>query len=158
MADYSFESKLKSYWCGKGIQYQLLSDSGSKRLYGAGNIKTTLDGSKIDEIHIIPYDSETNPMVTVFKGDNCDNFSYAFKSDHTLGGTGTKVWANMALNIAGFQSGEISSLMIPKGMTVDLYTGDNATGEKRSFVGEYIDSNESMYCQKVIDSDFKNQV
>ena len=46
-----------------------------------------------------------------------------------------------------FDSGEIWSLFIPKDMTVDLYSGDKATGEKRSFVGgDYLDSNQKMYC------------
>ena len=58
-----------------------------------------------------------------------------------------------------FDSGEIWSLFIPKDMTVDLYSGDKATGEKRSFVGgDYLDSNQKMYCQNVLDTEFKDSV
>ena len=59
----------------------------------------------------------------------------------------------------GFDEGEISSFMIPKDMTFDLYTGNDKSGEKRSFVGnDYLDSNQSMFCQEVLDTQFKDSV
>ena len=49
--------------------------------------------------------------------------------------------------------------MIPEGMMIDLYAGDNGTGEKRTFVGaEYLDSNQRMFCQNVLDTEFKVKV
>ena len=49
--------------------------------------------------------------------------------------------------------------MIPKDMTFDLYTGNDKSGEKRSFVGnDYLDSNQSMFCQEVLDTQFKDSV
>ena len=47
--------------------------------------------------------------------------------------------------------------MIPEDMTADLYTLDSEIGEKRSFVGgNYLDSNQRMFCQEVLDTDFKD--
>ena len=49
--------------------------------------------------------------------------------------------------------------MIPENMTVDLYTGNSKTGDKRSFVaGDYIDANQRMFCQEILDTDFKDKV
>ena len=72
---------------------------------------------------------------------------------------GQVTYNEVALEEAGFAKGEISSFMIPENMTVDLYTGYEKTGEKRSFVGgDYMDTNQRMFCQEVLDTDFKEKV
>ena len=81
-------------------------------------------------------------------------------SYHVDGGrTGQNTWDEEGLKAIGFAQGEISSLMIPKDMTADLYTGSEMTGDKRSFVGDdFLDANQRMFCQNVLDTDFKASV
>ena len=46
--------------------------------------------------------------------------------------------------------------MIPEGMMIDLYAGSEGNGDKRTYVGaEYLDSDQRMYCQNVLDTEFK---
>ena len=90
----------------------------------------------------------TSRDVTLFKTDDCTGESAIVSAGEN--GLGLVKYNEDALSLLNFSRGEIASLRVPFGTSIDLFAEDEEVGSGRTFVGsEYLASDGQVECSKV---------
>ena len=113
MDDYNFKNTLSSFYCGKGVDYELCDTTcaSGRKFSGAGTHKMNTVGlfnhDFVKTVTLRPYDPRKQGAVNVFGGTNCDELSDKYYAPLNEG------------DIAEFIDTKwIRSMKIPPGVTV----------------------------------------
>ena len=110
------------------------------------NNQLVLHDNKMSSAVLGPYDPREIGAVTVFERYNCSQNSARFYWDPESLQSGT-FYNREDLMYAGMRDNMASSIMVPKGYTVELYSMPGFYGTKTVIEGDYKDfGSEEMVC------------
>mmetsp|Transcript_12428 Transcript_12428/g.15869 ORF Transcript_12428/g.15869 Transcript_12428/m.15869 type:complete len:263 (+) Transcript_12428:232-1020(+) len=133
---------MTSWWCGKSVAYEFCNDDdystcyGDKSMSGAGSGRNPDVGDNNDKVSMImlnPYDPVRLGGVTLFHNDECSGKHGLFYATERL--LEKKSYPLSAMKGRGIHNDAVTSLMIPYGLSVDLYTGDGFASPVYTVVG-----------------------
>ena len=127
---------VQSWWCGKNIKYEFCANvggdcSGDLGVSGAGNLRTSSMGSSgipntLDKIKLQYYDPLEIGAVTIFDAYHCQGMNGRFDATADPKETAYYDWDDMQKR--HIINDTVSSVAIPQGYTVKLYTAIGFTG------------------------------
>ena len=138
-----FDNTMTSWWCGKNVAYRFcngsLTDdcSGDEGQSGAGSGRnySITNNDDVSSIYLWPYNPLMLGAVTLFRDASCSDASAVFFSAPTALQKKSYVLSDMEAQ--GFEDDAATSMMIPYGVSVDLYSGDGFSGDKYTVVGPF---------------------
>ena len=156
VAALGWNNKVSSYYCGKNVWFDFCNGGvgsnckGSQRFNsGAGHMKNFAIrylGNQMSSAILGPYDPREVGAVTLFEDEDCSGASARFYWDPESLENGT-FYNNEDLKYAGMRDNTLSSVMVPKGYTVELYRHAGFYGESNVIEGAYKDyGSEEMVC------------
>ena len=126
---------IESWWCGKNLKYQFCTNAngdcgGILGQSGAGNTKTAVMDSahadKTNRVKLQYYDPLEIGAVTVFSAYDCQQQTGRF--DAAADPRETAYYNTDDMQKRHIQVDTVSSVMVPQGYTVKLYTDDGFLG------------------------------
>ena len=162
-SDDTWENRLSSYWCGKNVEYDFCHNyygtcDGKKGMSGAGNVKNPKIGynDHADRLKMRYYDATERGAVTLFKDKDCKYDTGRFYADAEATQIASYTRDQMEAN--NMREKYPSSVMIPYGYSVTLWTDDRFTGTPAYFIGyEWIHGKEEMQCINLEDYDYNDK-
>ena len=184
MSDNNFSDKVSSWYCGKKVAYDFCKDGPDedcdKKIgdRGAGNIRSALKekGQRFTSVYLSEYDPMEEPAAILFDKVDCNGrfgrffapTKFGISNDYheTAFGRGKemrRLASNTRLESAkwNIESDSMKSLMVPHGVTIQLYESNEFIEDSLIIVGEsFINENQEMKCINIddIDERFENTV
>ena len=128
-AEYDFNDKLSSWSCGKKVSYIFCKDTDPEcnhddRESGAGTMvnKEMKHQDWATTLVLENYSPFTLGAVTLFNWSDCKGQSAAFAVKELKT---KRYWTRKNMETSSMYNDDISSLMVPFGMTVELYADDS---------------------------------
>lgn len=148
MRDYHFknssdnwENRLSSYWCGKNVSYDFCDKyygdcDGDKALSGAGNVMNPKFGHNdmTDRVRMRYYDAAERGAATLFRDNHCQHDTGRFYADPDP--TQTAKYTKGQMEAHNMKNDKASSIMIPYGYSVKLWTDNGFSGHSVVIHGE----------------------
>ena len=97
---------------------------------------------KLTSMRIEPYDHRNHGAVNVFSDSGCAGYAAAFEFEGGNGGTG---FTEIDMMREGIPRNSASSVMVPMGYYVDIWSDDGLRGSKKTIVG-FTDPQGRMPC------------
>ena len=183
MSDYNFSDKVSSWYCGKKVAYDFCKDGPDGNCdikngdRGAGNIKSALKekSQRFTSVYLSEYDSMEEPAAILFDEIDCNGrfgrffapTKFGISNDYHETAFSEKLIRRLASNTRledakwNIESNSMKSLMVPHGVTIQLYESNEFIEDSLIIVGEsFINENQEMKCINIDDSDerFENTV
>ena len=147
-----WENRVSSYWCGKNVAYDFCDKyygdcAGETGMSGAGHVMNRKFGhnDKADRIRMRYYDAAERGAAMIFRDKNCEHDAGRFYADPNTAHTAKYTTGQMEAN--HIKDGYASSIMVPYGYTVRLWTESGFTGGSAVIDGEkWEDEQQGMKC------------
>lgn len=154
------KKKTRSYVCGKDTTIDLCDNDDNCRVTAAGNLKIpnirNYNRKKVFKAKLGPYNPAVLGAVTVFEHGSCEGTSSRFFWDAVSSEEGR--YSQMDLTDSWLDANTISSVMVPKGYTLNLYDDAFWVDHLKTVEGEYVnDQTQEMICRNVFDINDRTQ-
>lgn len=105
--------------------------------------------------NLFPYDPVKQGSVTAFNDKNCKSFFAHFDAGDE--DTAVEKYNEQDLKYHGMPTKSISSVMVPEGYSLSLYSHDSFSGNPVVIKGEYTDNRQAIKCQNLSDFGFNEK-
>ena len=145
----NFNDTAGSYSCGRNVKVTFANNEwwrSNRWNSTSGRVRNPDIGGymndKVTSMWMEPYDHRNLGAVNVFSGANCAGYAASFRFEGGNEGTG---YTETDMMREGIPRNSASSVMVPLGYYVDIWSDDGLRGSKKTIVG-YTDPQGRMPC------------
>ena len=147
-----FNDKMSSYWCGAKIMYDFayhlaetdhtkgLGDSGA----GTASNHDIYNENDYTSVLLRPYDAYSQGAVVLYTGSDCSGSTGRFLANEDL--TQSAFYNSNDMWEHNMWHKWVSSLRVPYGYVVELYSNNGYSGDKRVIEGDFPGENFESKC------------